>query len=96
MINEEYQLAIVVSQEDPNGTALLLEPNSNPFARKYQQEIYLQELPEIVLGVEDVRAKFTELSEKGIKFIQEPITNDFGTQAKFDDTCGNLLQIHQD
>ncbi len=96
MLNEEYQLAIVVSPKDPNGTALLLEPNSNPTASNYQQEIYQQGLPAIVLGVENVQSRFTELTEKGIKFIQEPTTNDFGTQAIFDDTCGNLIQIHQD
>ena len=96
MLNEEYQLAIVVSPEDPKGTALLLEPNSNHTDSNYQQEIYQQSLPVIVLGVENVQSKFIELIEKGIHFIQKPISNDFGTQVIFDDTCGNLIQIYQD
>ena len=96
MLNEEYQLAIVVSPEDPKGTALVLEPNSNPTASNYQQEIYQQGLSVIVLGVENVQSKFIELTEKGIHSIQKLTSNDFGTQAIFDDTCGNLIQIHQD
>ena len=39
MLNEEYKLAIVVSPEYPEGTALLLEPNTNPTASKYQREL---------------------------------------------------------
>lgn len=41
----EANLAIVVSPEEPLGTALLLEPTDNPMAKKYQQEIYNAGLP---------------------------------------------------
>ena len=39
MLNEEYKLAIVVSPKYPEGTALLLESNTNPTASKYQREL---------------------------------------------------------
>jgi predicted enzyme related to lactoylglutathione lyase len=29
-------------------------------------------------------------------FTQEPTTGEWGTTAVFDDTCGNLIQLHQD
>ena len=70
MLNEEYKLAIVVSPEYPEGTALLLEPNTNPTALKYQRELFEQGLLAIVLGVKDVQTTISDLTEKGIHFIQ--------------------------
>ncbi|MEO8514788.1 MAG: VOC family protein [Ignavibacteria bacterium] len=90
----EAYLAIVVSPEDENGTAILLEPNNNPLAKTFQEGIYKQGLPVIVMGVDDVQKEYERLAAKGVKFKQLPTKNDWGTQAIFDDTCGNFIQIH--
>lgn len=92
----EASLAIVVSPEEENGTSLLLEPNGNPIAKEYQQKIFESNLPVIVFGSENVIAEFERLKSLGVKFVQEPISNEWGTTAVFEDTCGNLIQIHQD
>ena len=91
----EAQLAIVASPEEPDGTGLLLEPNSSPIARSYQEGLYKAGLPAIVLGVEDIGEEFDRLVELGITFRSEPKVTEWGTQALFDDTCGNLIQLHQ-
>lgn len=91
----EANLAIVASPEEPGGTGLLLEPNDNPIAATYQQALYNAGLPAIVLGVEDVRQEHERLKAAGVAFSQEPTTSEWGTQAVFDDTCGNLIQLHQ-
>ena len=91
----EANLAIVVSPEDPGGTALLLEPSDNPIGRTFHDALYQQGIPAIVLGVEDVRKEYEKLKQRGVAFRQEPTTNEWGTQAIFDDTCGNYIQIHQ-
>src|SRR4051794_23953195 len=88
-------LAIVVSPEEPDGTGLLLEPNSNPIAKDYQTALYGNGLPVIVFGVDDVQKEYERLKGLGVAFFQEPTKSDYGTQAVFDDTCGNLIQIHQ-
>ena len=49
-----------------------------------------------VLGIEDVQTTFQQLKDKGIQFTQKLTINEFGTHAIFDDTCRNLIQIHQD
>ena len=49
----ENNLAIVASPQDPDGTALLLEPNDNPFAKSYQTDLYKAGLPTIVFITED-------------------------------------------
>ena len=91
----EAQLAIVVSPEEPGGTGLLLEPNDNPIARTYQESIYKAGLPAIVFGVEDVQKEYDRLKGAGVVFSQEPASTEWGTQAVFDDTCGNFIQMHQ-
>jgi predicted enzyme related to lactoylglutathione lyase len=91
----EAQLAIVVSPEEPGGTGLLLEPNYNPIAKTYQEAIYKEGLPAIVFGVEDIQEEYERLKNLGVVFRGEPTKTDWGTQAVFEDSCGNLIQLHQ-
>jgi predicted enzyme related to lactoylglutathione lyase len=91
----EANLAIVVSPEQPDGTGLLLEPNDNPISKTWQDAVYTAGLPIIVFGVEDIQAEYERMKALGVVFRQEPTTTDFGTIAVFDDTCGNLVQLHQ-
>lgn len=94
MFMPEMFLAIVASPEDPNGTGLLLEPSDNPAAKTFQVEIKRQQLPVIVFGVEDVQQEYEKLKARGVVFIKPPTKTDFGTEAVFDDTCGNYIQIY--
>jgi predicted enzyme related to lactoylglutathione lyase len=91
----EAYLAIVASPEEPNGTGLLLEPNNNPIARTYQEGLYNQDLPIMVFGVEDIHKEYERLTALGVVFRGEPSKSDWGTQAVMEDTCGNLIQLHQ-
>lgn len=92
----EAWLAIVAAPEEPQGTALLLEPNKNPIASTYQDALYKAGIPVIVFGVDDVQKEYERLKELGVVFKKEPTKNDYGIEAMFDDTCGNWIQIHQD
>jgi predicted enzyme related to lactoylglutathione lyase len=91
----EMLLAIVVSPEDPDGTAILLEPRGNYGSREFFDGIYNAGLPVIIFGSDDVQTDYEKLKAKGVVFKQEPVKNEWGTQAIFDDTCGNYIQIHQ-
>jgi hypothetical protein len=42
-----------------------------------------------------VQREYERLKGLGVVFRQEPQKADWGTQAVFDDTCGNYVQIHQ-
>lgn len=91
----EAALAIVASPEESGGTGLLLEPNDNPIARTFQEACYKEGLPAIVFGVEDAQQEYARLKALGVVFTEEPTKTDWGTQAVFEDTCGNLIQLHQ-
>lgn len=91
----EAVLAIVASPEDPDGTSVMLEPNDNPISKSFQVGVYEAGLPVIIFGVSDVQKEYERLTGLGVAFTQEPTETDAGTMAVFDDTCGNLIQIHQ-
>jgi predicted enzyme related to lactoylglutathione lyase len=91
----DASLAIVASPQDPDGTQLLLEPNETPFVKTYQEEVYQRGLPVIIFGVDDIQTEFERLQKSGVKFTKEPTTTDWGIEAIFDDTCGNLIQLYQ-
>jgi catechol 2,3-dioxygenase-like lactoylglutathione lyase family enzyme len=92
----EYRWLTVVSPDQPDGTELLLEPNDNPAARKYQEAIFGQGIPAAMFEVGNVREEYQRLKALGVVFTVEP-TQVMGSimRAVFNDTCGNLIQIVQ-
>jgi len=91
----EAYLAIVASPEEPDGTGLLLEPSDNPISKPFQQAVYNAGMPIMVFGVPDIHQEYERLARLGVKFTQEPTRTDYGIAALFEDTCGNLIQLHQ-
>jgi predicted enzyme related to lactoylglutathione lyase len=89
----EAQLAIVVSPEDADGTALLLEPRGDSFAKTYQESVYGEGLPIIVFSAEDVEAERKSLEARGVAFRDDLAKPDWGLQNLFEDTFGNLIMI---
>ena len=72
MYMPEMQLAIVASPRDVNGTSLLLEPNNNPIARTYQEELYKAGIPVIVFSTEDIQFEYARLKKRGVVFKEDP------------------------
>lgn len=88
-------LAIVVSPEQPDGTTLMLEPNSHPVSKAFQEGVYQLGLPIIIFGTDDIQRDYEKLKDKGVVFKKPPTKTDWGAEAIFDDTCGNFIQLHQ-
>jgi catechol 2,3-dioxygenase-like lactoylglutathione lyase family enzyme len=85
----------VVSPEDPDGTELLLEPDSHPAAGPFKSALIEDGIPATSFGVDNVKAEFERLRGLGVQFTQPPTEMGPVTTAVFDDTCGNLIQIAQ-
>ena len=83
----------VVSPEEPDGTELLLEPDTHPAVGPYKNALVADGIPAASFMVADVAAEFERLSANGVTFVQQPTTMGPVTTAVFDDTCGNLIQI---
>ena len=53
--------------------------------------------PVISLRTDDCQRDAERLKAKGVVFVREPARMDYGgMDAVFDDTCGNLINLHQD
>lgn len=85
----------VVSPDQPDGTELLLEPDSHPAVGPYKRALVADGIPATSFGVDDVRAEADRLRAAGVRFTQNPASMGPVTTAVFDDTCGNLIQIAQ-
>ena len=86
----------VVSEEDPEGTELLLEPDGHPAARPFRTALVEDGIPSTSFAVDDIEAEYERLVARGVRFVQPP--TDLGSVicAVFDDSCGNLIQISEE
>ena len=86
----------VVSEEAPEGTELVLEPDDHPAVRPFKRALVEDGIPSTSFAVDDVEAEHERLMARGVRFVQPP--TDFGTviTAVFDDSCGNLIQIAEE
>ncbi|MEO6286525.1 MAG: VOC family protein [Dyadobacter sp.] len=89
----EAMIAIVASPADPQGTSLMLEPNENPIASSYQKQLYEANIPIMTFSAEDIYDEHSKLVAAGVKFRKDPKKTDWGIEAIFEDTFGNLIQL---
>ncbi|HWH57728.1 MAG TPA: VOC family protein, partial [Terriglobales bacterium] len=67
-----YRWLTVTSQEDPDGTELQLALNNNPAAKTYQQAIFQQNQPAIMLFTDDLQADYERMKARGAEFTMPP------------------------
>jgi catechol 2,3-dioxygenase-like lactoylglutathione lyase family enzyme len=86
----------VVSPDDPNGTELLLSPATEP-AIALQESRRAAGSPAVSFVTDNCWETYNELRERGAIFLSEPKQMGYGgTDAVFEDGCGNLLNLHQE
>ncbi len=89
----DHRWLTVASPIDPDGTELLLEPDSHPAVGPFKEALAADGIPFTSFAVDDVNAETNRLRALGVRFTQEPLQMGPVTTAVFDDTCGNLIQI---
>jgi catechol 2,3-dioxygenase-like lactoylglutathione lyase family enzyme len=93
----------VVSPADPDGVELMLEPDGNhailindqPAAQVFKRTLYEAGIPATAFRVDDIQGEVDRMKGLGVRFTMEPMSMGPVTMAVLDDTCGNLIQIHQ-
>jgi predicted enzyme related to lactoylglutathione lyase len=88
-----FRWLTVASPEEPDGTELQLAPKDNAAARSYQQAMFEQGLPAAMFYVDDVQREYDRMKPLGAEFTMPPTKVPGSTIARFNDTCGNLIQI---
>jgi catechol 2,3-dioxygenase-like lactoylglutathione lyase family enzyme len=95
-LGEGARWITVVSPEEPNGTELLLEPNSNyPEMKALKAALVRDGIPFTAFLVGNVQQEYERMKDLGVQFTMEPTNMGMTTAAVLDDTCGNLIQIYQ-
>ncbi|WP_338867071.1 VOC family protein [Myxococcus stipitatus] len=85
----------VVSPDDPEGVQLLLEPNQHPAATTFQKAIFADGIPATSFNTADIQKDYERMSALGVVFRQKPTPAGPVLTALFEDTCGNLISMHQ-
>jgi predicted enzyme related to lactoylglutathione lyase len=86
----------VVSPDAPDGVELLLEPNAEyPAMKALKEALVADNIPFTTFQVDDVHAEYERMKGLGVEFTMEPTNMGMTTVAILDDTCGNLIQLHQ-
>ncbi|TGQ53188.1 VOC family protein [Mesorhizobium sp. M1C.F.Ca.ET.193.01.1.1] len=93
--NGPFRWLTVASPDDPDGTELQLALNDNPAARTYQQAIFKQGQPALMLFTDDIKGDHERITANGGSFAMAPTAVTGSTIAQLNDTCGNLIQITQ-
>lgn len=90
----EARWLTVVSPESSE-IELLLEPMGFAPARTYQKALFDAGIPATSFGVDDCEKEYERLSARGVVFRRKPMKMGTALTAAFDDTCGNIIGIHQ-
>ena len=86
----------LVSPEDPDGPEVLLEI-PNDAARTYRAAVRNAGKPWTAFTTEDAQADYERLAAQGVEFTLAPTKMPYGgIDSVLDDTCGNLICLHQD
>ena len=90
-----YRWLTVAPADDPDGTELQLELNSNPAAKTYQQAMFEQGQRALMFYTDDVKGDYEQIKSRGAEFTMPPTEVTGSTIAMLNDTCGNLIQLTQ-
>jgi hypothetical protein len=86
----------VVSPEEPDGVELVLHLTDES-ARAFRAASRELGRPVISLRTDDCAGDAERFKAKEVVFVKEPARMAYGgMDAVFDDTCGNLINLHQD
>jgi predicted enzyme related to lactoylglutathione lyase len=90
-----FRWLTVTSPEEPNGTELQLALNNNPAAKAFQEALFAQKQPALMLYTDDIQGDFERIKARGGEFTMPPTEVTASTIAMVNDGCGNLVQITQ-
>lgn len=91
--NGPFRWLTVTSPEDPDGIELQLALNSSPAAKAYQQAVFEQGQPAMMLFTDDVKGDYERIKATGAEFTMPPTDVTASTIALLKDTCGNIIQL---
>lgn len=90
-----FRWLTVVSPESTSDVELVLEPDQHPASQAFKRAIFADGIPATSFACDDVDAEYARLTARGVAFRKPPTQAGPVKIAVLDDTCGNLIQLHQ-
>jgi predicted enzyme related to lactoylglutathione lyase len=90
-----FRWLTVASAEEPDGTELQLALNNSPAAKAYQEALFQQGQPALMLFTDDLDADCERMKSRGAELVMPPTQVTGSKIAKLNDHCGNLVQVTQ-
>lgn len=91
----EHRWLTVASRESSADIQLVLEPMAFEPAKVYQKALFDAGIPANSFTVDDCQQEYERLTKLGVVFRQKPTQMGSVINAIFEDTCGNLIGMHQ-
>ncbi len=88
-----FKWLTVKENNSDNPVEIVLEPNENPIAKTYQNDLFNAGIPVTMFGVSNLEQTYQSLSDLDVKFHTVPKEVEGIKLAIIDDTCGNLIQL---
>ena len=90
-----WRCLTVVSEDGSENLTLELQGMNFPSARAYQREQFEAEYAYAAFPTKDIYAEYNRLKKLGVVFRSEPEDGGPVLTVKFEDTCGNLINLIQ-
>ena len=90
-----WRCLTVVSKDGSENLTLELQGMNFPSARAYQREQFEAEYAYAAFPTKDIYAEYNRLKKLGVAFRGEPEDGGPVLTVKFEDTCGNLINLIQ-
>lgn len=91
----EYRWLTVSSPDGVSGVELVLEPMAFPPAVTFQQALFDAGIPATAFMTTDIDADFARLTARGVVFRGVPTVTGPVSTVRFEDGCGNLINLVQ-
>jgi predicted enzyme related to lactoylglutathione lyase len=91
----EYRWLTIASPEGAHGVEVALEPTVHAAGKAYQKALFTDGIPATSFESTDIHKECEKLAARGVVFRKTPTQMGPVTIAMFEDTCGNLIQLHQ-
>jgi catechol 2,3-dioxygenase-like lactoylglutathione lyase family enzyme len=95
-MGEGFRWVTVIHQSQPELEVTLMTPGptlDDEAAAFIRRQLEKGQMGGLGLGVDDCRKTFSELSAKGVTFLQEPSERPYGVEAVMRDNSGNWLVL---
>jgi len=90
-----YRWLTVTSPDGIAGVELVLESMNFPPSVDYQKARFEAGIPALALITTDIEKDYHRLCDLGVRFRGSPVSNGVISNAIFEDTCGNLVNLVQ-